>query len=102
LSVCPQFAHATAPKDVKITYDATSQILTVTITHKSAFTNSHYIKYVEITKNGDSVSKNVYESQPDPETFTYTYPVPAAKGDSVTVKASCSMYGSKTATLDIQ
>ena len=102
LSLCPALAQATAPKDVKITYDASSQILTVTITHKSAFTNSHYIKYVEITKNGTSVSKNIYENQPEPETFTYTYPVPAAKGDSLAVKASCSMYGSKTATLDIQ
>jgi hypothetical protein len=94
--------QANAPQDIKITYDANSQILKVTITHKSSSPNSHYIKYVEITKNGNAIGKNIYDSQPDPETFSYTYNVPAVKGDSLAVKASCSRFGSKTAELNIQ
>jgi hypothetical protein len=102
LCFLPPMAQANAPQDVKIAYDAGSQNLKVTITHKSSFTNTHYIKYVEITKNGNSLGKNIYDSQPDPETFSYTYNVPAVKGDTLTVKASCSVVGSKTAVLDIQ
>jgi hypothetical protein len=94
--------QANAPQDVKIVYDMNSQILKVVITHKSSSLNSHYIKYVEITKNGNAVGKNTYDSQPAPETFSYTYNVPAVKGDSLTVKASCSRFGSKTTELKIQ
>ena len=102
LCLYPSVTQANAPQDVKITYDANSQILKVTITHKSSSPNSHYIKYVEITKNGNAIGKNIYDSQPDPETFSYTYNVPAVKGDSLAVKASCSRFGSKTAELNIQ
>ncbi|HYA13723.1 MAG TPA: hypothetical protein VEF33_05230 [Syntrophales bacterium] len=97
----PQMSFATAPKDIKLEYDASTQTLTVTITHKSIATDFHYIKYVEIKKNGAEVSKNKYDSQPDPETFTYKYNVPAADGDTIEVTGTCSLFGSKTVTLTI-
>lgn len=95
----PQMSCATAPKDIKLEYDANTQMLTVTITHKSLFTDYHYIKYVEIKKEGAVVSNNKYENQPDPETFTYKYIVPAAEGETIEVTATCSIMGSKTVTL---
>jgi len=97
----PQMSFATAPKDVKLEYDANTQMLTVTITHKSLFTDYHYIKYVEIKKGGAVVSNNKYESQPDPETFTYKYKVPAAEGETIEVTATCSIMGSKTVSLTV-
>ena len=102
VAVCfmyPQMSFANAPQDMKLSYDSQSQMLTVTITHKSPFPNFHYIKIVEIKKNGNIVSTNKYKNQPDQATFAYSYNVPAKAGDTLEVKASCSMYGSKTVNL---
>jgi desulfoferrodoxin (superoxide reductase-like protein) len=98
----PQSAFATAPKDVKLAYNANSQTLTITITHKSLSTGSHYIKKVEIKKNGTLVSDNTYKNQPDPETFTYTYQLSAQEGDTLEVTATCNLWGHKTETLKIK
>src|SRR5512136_1592398 len=74
----PQVSLATPPQDVKLEYDANSQTLVVSITHKSVFPGFHYIKTVEIKKDGKIVSTNTYENQPAPDIFTYKYKVPAA------------------------
>ena len=97
----PQMSFATAPKDIKLEYDASTQTLTVTITHKSIATDFHYIKYVEIKKGGTVISNNKYENQPDPETFTYKYNVPATEGETIEVTGTCSIFGSKTVTLTV-
>ncbi len=99
--VYPPLTYADPPQDVKLSYDSNSQTLTVTITHKSSFTGFHYVKSVEIKKNGIGVSTNTYDSQPDPATFVYNYKVSAAKGDKLEVTATCSLAGNKTVTLDI-
>jgi hypothetical protein len=98
----PQMAIADPPQDVKLAYDSNSQTLTVTITHKSSFPGFHYIKSVDIKKNGMAVTTSTYERQPDEATFTYTYKVAADKGDALEVTANCSLAGSKTATLDVK
>ena len=104
LSLCvilsyPQNSYATPPQDVKVSYDANSQTLTVTITHKTLSKSLHYIKYVDIKKNGTLVSNNKYDNQPDPEMFTYTYNLAAVEGDKLEITASCNIFGSKTTTL---
>lgn len=98
---CPEKSYANPPQALTISYDSNSQILTVTITHKSSLTGFHYIKQVDIKKNDSVVSNNAYDSQPDPKTFTYTYKLPAAKDDKLEVTASCSLWGHKTANLVI-
>jgi hypothetical protein len=97
----PQMSFANSPQDVKLEYDAGTQMLKVTITHPSSFPSHHYIKYVEIKKVGADVMKNTYENQPDMDTFTYTYKVPAAEGETLEVTATCSMYGYKTVNLTV-
>ena len=97
----PQMSFATSPQDMKLQYDAGTQMLTVTITHPSSFPNYHYIKYVEIKKNGADAMKNTYENQPDMDTFAYTYKIAAAEGESLEVTATCSMYGYKTVNLTV-
>jgi hypothetical protein len=99
--VYPPLAYANPPQDVKLGYDSNSQTLTVTITHKSSFTGFHYVKFVEIKKNGIAVSASTYDSQPDPVTFAYNYKISAAKGDTLEVTATCNISGSKTATLAV-
>ena len=100
LSLSPA-SFATSPQDVKLEYDAGTQMLTVTITHPSSFPSYHYIKNVSVTKNGADVMKNTYESQPDTDTFSYTYKVPAAEGETLEVTATCSLYGYKTVNMTV-
>jgi len=97
----PQASFANPPQDLKLSYDSQSQILAVTITHKSPFPNFHYIKSVEIKKNGNVGSTNKYENQPDQAAFTYSYNVSAAAGETLEATASCSLYGSKTINLTV-
>ncbi len=97
----PRISFATSPQDVILDYDAGTQMLTVSITHPSLFPSHHYIKYVEINKNGAEAMKNTYESQPDMDTFSYTYKLPAAEGETLEVTARCSWYGYKTVSLTV-
>lgn len=99
--LCPQLTYAHPPQDVKLSYDAGSQTLTVTITHKTPFPGSHYINNVEIKKNDAVIGTYTYEKQPDPETFTYAYTVPAVSGDTIEVTAGCNIYGSKKTTITV-
>ncbi len=105
LAVCfmyPQASLAHAPQDVKLVYNSQSQMLTVTITHKSPLPNYHYINSVEVKKNDNIQSTNKYKNQPDQDTFTYSYKVPAAAGETLEVTASCSLFGSKTVNLTVE
>ncbi len=99
LCFSPQFSYATAPKSVDLIYDINTQTLSVTINHPTLFPSMHYIKYVEIEKNGVIISKNKYGSQPADSIVTYTYNIPAEKGDVFEVKATCNLWGNKTSTL---
>jgi OOP family OmpA-OmpF porin len=76
-----------------------TQTLSVTIDHHTLFAGMHYIKYVEITKNGTLISKNKYGTQPTGSIFTYTYNIPAERGDVFNVAATCNLWGHKTSTL---
>ena len=99
LCFSPQFSYATAPKLVDLIYDMNTQTLSVTINHQTLFASMHHIKYVEIKKNGATISKSKYGTQPTGSIFTYTYNIPAEKGDVFEVTATCNLWGHKTSTL---
>jgi outer membrane protein OmpA-like peptidoglycan-associated protein len=99
LCFSPQFSYATAPKSVDLIYDMSTQTLSVTINHPTLFASIHHIKYVEIKKNGATISKNKYGTQPTNSIFTYTYNIAAENGDVFDVTASCNLWGKKTSTL---
>ncbi|HEY9160088.1 MAG TPA: hypothetical protein VIS94_03255 [Desulfomonilia bacterium] len=101
-SVLPVPANATPPSDIQLSYDISTQTLTATITHASFVPGIHYIKTVEIKKNGQMISANTYKNQPDKKTFTYTYKIPAGIGDEFEVTATCNMYGSKTVKMVVK
>ncbi len=100
--IMPVEANATPPSDVQITYNLSNQTLTAVITHASFLPGMHYIKTVEIKKNGQTISTNTYKNQPDKKTFTYTYKIPALDGEEFLVTASCNIYGSKSAKLIVK
>lgn len=95
----PGGAAAHGPKEVKLSYDDSTQTLQAAITH-SPFSGSHYVEKVEVKKNGQVVDVQEYKGQPA-ATFLYTGKIPAAPGDILEVKASCSIFGSKTERLKI-
>ena len=95
-------AAANAPKEVLLTYDAAAKTLTVQITHSSSSPSWHYVAKVEIKKGGKTISTTDYKSQPDQATFSYVYPIEAAPGDVLEVKASCSIFGSRTEKLTVK
>ncbi len=102
LIVWPFQAAAHPPKEVALTYDAAALKLTVRITHSASTSGPHYIKKVEIKKDGKTITATEYVSQPDPVTFSYTYPVDAGTGSVLEVTATCSIFGSKTEKLDMR
>jgi desulfoferrodoxin (superoxide reductase-like protein) len=94
----PAFSHG--PSNVVLNYDLGNQTLSVTVTH-SPFSDSHYVKEIEVAKNGQSVGKYQYNSQPG-DTFTYTYKIPAQPGDVLEAKATCVKYGSKAGRMTVE
>ena len=101
LTLSPITAYANPPKDVTLVYNSASQTLEVTIVHESASPSWHYIKKVEITVNGKSISVNDYKSQPDKTKYVYSYKVQAVQNDVLEVTATCNIYGSKAVKLTV-
>ena len=99
LCFSPQLSYATAPKSVDLVYDMNAQTLSVKIIHDTSAASRHYIKYVEIKKNGTTISKNKYDTQSTGSILTYTYNIAAKKGDVFEVTAICNIWGHKTSTL---
>ncbi len=97
----PAPVTANSPQEVVLSYDQAKQALEVRITHPSSFPNAHYIKKVELKKNGQAVSVNEYRSQPEQATFSYVYPVAVVQGDVLEATARCSIFGSKTEKLTV-
>lgn len=62
------------------------------------FKGSHYIKFIEVKKNGSIVSLNTYNSQPTGDQFQYAYKIPAEDDDVFEVTATCSRGDSKTSS----
>jgi desulfoferrodoxin (superoxide reductase-like protein) len=91
----PHLVWAHNPEKVEVFYDFKTQTLAVKITHPSNNPDRHFVKEVEVKKNGQVVQRGVYTKQ-DGNVFTYTYKMKATGEDVFEVTASCSIHGSKT------
>ena len=92
-------AQADPPQEVVLSYDSAAQILTVSVTHKTLFAGLHYVKRIEIKKNGAPAGTFDFKSQPDRKTFSQSWPIETKTGDTLDVTAECNLQGNKTATL---
>jgi peroxiredoxin Q/BCP len=94
------FAHP--PKEPTLSYAPETGTLTVGLVHAVSNPNKHYIKRVEIFVNDQSVVDKAYTSQPSEKEWSLTFEVGALKaGDKIKVKATCSVFGSNSATLEL-
>ncbi|MCK9579879.1 MAG: hypothetical protein M0Q92_05445 [Methanoregula sp.] len=99
LIIVPVAAHA--PADIVMSYDPGAEKLTVTVTHVVDDPQTHYVKKVQVKKNGLVISDPDYKSQPTKDTFSYTYDVKASHGDTFRVIATCSIAGNLEKVYDI-
>ena len=91
-------SFATPPEKIEVRYSYPTQTLVVQITHESKRGN-HFIKFVEITKNGSIVGIHTYDSQPTTNKFTYVYKIPALDDDMFEVTVTCSRGDSKKSSV---
>jgi len=92
---------AHSPSSMSLSYDSTSEVLSVTITHSVSDPNSHFIESVEIKVNGSTAINQPYTSQPSSSTFTYQYDITAGDGATIQVIATCNQAGSITRSIAI-
>ncbi len=88
--IMPACAGATPPSSVRLRHDLASNILVVTIVHDNAGKSDHYIKFVEIKKNGTVVSINTYNTQPSAAIFSYNYRINSLEEDTFQAVVTCS------------
>jgi hypothetical protein len=101
-ALLPASGGANPPQEVVLSYDQTRHTLEVRITHASKDPATHYVKKVEIKRADKTIAAAEYQSQPGEATFAYVYPVEIGDGDLLDVKVTCSIFGSKTAKLDMR
>ncbi len=102
LMLTPRHALAHAPSELDLDYDFSTQTLTVSIEHWAVSPSVHYVERIEIMKNGNKMETVEYKDQPAKDKFTYSYKVPAEPGDVLAVRASCSVFGVKSAKLKVR
>ncbi len=94
-------AAATPPEALALSFNKDTHTLNVTVTHETTDPTSHYIKKIDLEKNGKLQHSYPYSSQPDKHRFTYVYDTEAKKGDLIKVTAFCSLFGQRTSILNI-
>lgn len=101
IMLLPSIVLAHPPKGLTAQYDMAAQSLTIVIDHNSFASSMHYIGQVEVKKNGKTVLTHEYKNQPDKNPFEYKYNIPASEGDTLEIKATCNIYGSKTIEIKV-
>ncbi|MFQ3549080.1 MAG: hypothetical protein SNJ70_04965 [Armatimonadota bacterium] len=87
-------AIAHAPDKITIGFDEKSKIITVNISHQVKSPNEHYIKEVEIYRNGKEIISQKFTSQPTASGLKVQYSLPDhKKGDKYKIEAYCNKTG---------
>lgn len=98
---CGSCVLAHAPSEMTVTYHGSSHMLEVVITHQVSDTSTHFIKEIQIDKNGVFYNLSLYLTQPDKNVFRHNYTVDAVSGDVFSVTAKCNQGGSRSAEVTI-
>lgn len=87
-------ASATAPGDLQLRYDASRQMLKISMKHPTVELREHYIRTITISVNGGPSKIHRLPFQRLASGVDFEVPVELKSGDSVYVKAACSQGGS--------
>ena len=95
-------AKANTPSGMSLSYNSSTNVLDVTITHNTGVDPDHYIQSVRINVNASTVKTETYTSQPNSGTFTYQIDnITANEGATIQATATCSIAGSITRSIVI-
>ena len=96
---CTVTAHS--PSNMSLSYDSTTKMLQVDITHFVSNPNTHYVNTVEVKINDVIEIDQDYTNQSG-SSFTYTYVnIEAVQSDIIEVTARCNQGGSITEQLTV-
>jgi len=88
-------AYAHPPRDISITFDPTTKMLSAVIFHDVANPVPHHIKEVDVYLNNKKIIQHLISIQDNHQTQTVAYLIPDThSGDILAVEAFCSLYGS--------
>lgn len=94
-------AYANEPSSLNLSYDLSSQTLSVSVGHYTYDVTVDYISTVEIKLNGKPYQTFNYSNQPNKYMATFSYNVEAKPGDLIEVTASSKLGGSKTSSITV-
>ena len=94
-------ASAHDPSSVNLSYDLSSQTLSVSVGHYTYDKTIDYIDSVEVKINGKPYNIYNYTSQYDKNLASFSYKVEAKTGDLIEVTATSKMGGSKTSIITV-
>lgn len=87
-------AYAHPPSDIKITFDAKTNMLQAVILHKVNNPLTHYIKKVDVGLNGKEIIEHNISRQDNNDSQTVSYLIPDVKdADVVSVEGYCNLSG---------
>ena len=99
LTIAGVNVRAHPPDDMALSYNSSTNVLRVTITHGVPDNTTHFVVSVEVKVNGSIDQTHPYTSQPDLNIFIYEYTVITNDGSTIQVTATCNIGGSITKTL---
>ena len=96
-------AYAHPPKEINLDFDKASGTISAVVVHPVNNPAEHYIKTVEISLNGALVNTQNFTKQDNAVTQFVSYVIKDAKpGDTVSVKAYCSIQGDKENSIKVE
>ena len=96
-------AQANPPNAIELKYDPARQELGVQVEHIVSDRESHFIEKVVIYKNGSEVASKSFDFQTSKRDQTMPpFKVQASSRDNFKAIATCSKWGSKSATIVVE
>ncbi len=99
------FAHA--PSEITLSYDAKTSMLSINVIHPIASTKApdpmkHFVKMIAVSVNGKDVITETIVFQQSDNGSVSTFLLKTKSGDKVSVKADCSISGTKISDIVIK
>jgi len=90
-------------KEVTLSFDQETSILSVNFVHKVKDTEKHFIEEVTIYLNKEQIILQTITKQDNLESGVFVYKiVEAKKGDNIKVVTKCNKFGKKSAEIVIE
>ncbi|MFZ5802072.1 MAG: hypothetical protein ACOY3K_03020 [Candidatus Omnitrophota bacterium] len=94
------FAHPA--EEIELAFDTKTQTLVAKIFHQVPDPKAHYIRTITVMLNGEEVANETLTEQTDGLFEQYNLPFEAVNsGDEITLKAECSLGGTKEASFKV-